>query len=157
MERSCLLKPWNAMTMFLRKNCISSIHCCENKLFPEIRSSILPERSTMWKDATQFFYEVQVHFHFFWMTVVFWSFWESNGSNEWHFLSCNTWHATNDLSWRNRVLARNHCLQRKDLTAVRCCLFCSGGSLIWKGILHTYYHDLDLSKNITYTHGFFFP
>ena len=29
-------------------------------------------------------------------------------------------------------------------------------SFIWKGILHTYNHDLFLSKNTTYTQGFYF-
>ena len=35
-------------------------------------------------------------------------------------------------------------------------LFCSGVSLIWKGILHAYNHDMYLSKTTTYIQGFYF-
>ena len=55
----------------------------EDKVFPQLRSSILAEKNNCGKmQCNKSFDEVQHHFHFFWTTVVFWSFWESD---EWNF------------------------------------------------------------------------
>ena len=42
------------------------------------------------------------------------------------------------------------------LSSKQCCLFWNKSFHWKKGILHTYNHDLHLSKNSTYTHGFYF-
>ena len=55
------------------------------------------------------------------------------------------------------IFLSDSCPWRERLISSRwCCLFCSGVSLTWKGILHAYHHDMHLLKTAIYIQGFYF-
>ena len=54
----------------------------------------------MWKDAIHHLMKFSLTIFFFWMTVAFWSLWESS---EWNFHSATGWSAARDVSSHNAV------------------------------------------------------